>query len=93
MARKKKEELDKELSLEEAQNIIKRLAHPKHINQEDKLLREAAAVVLKETQPEFEFGEDEDENVDIGTASADQTASELTKPPGFLDQMGAQAAT
>ena len=65
MARKKKEELDKELSLEEAQNIIKRLAHPKHVNQEDKLLREAAAVVLKETQPEFEFGEDEDENFDI----------------------------
>jgi hypothetical protein len=92
MARKKKEEIDKELSLEEAQNVIKRLAHPKHVNQENKLLRDAAAVVLKETQPEFEFGDDEDENVDIGTASADQTTSELTKPPGFFEQIGSQAA-
>jgi hypothetical protein len=93
MARKKKEEkLDQELSLEEAQNVIKRLAHPKHVNQEDKLLREAAAVVLKETQPEFEFGEEEDESVDIGTASADQTTSELTKPPGFFEQMGSQVS-
>ena len=89
MAKKKKQE-DKELSLEEAQNIIKRLAHPKHVNQEEKLLREAAAVVLKETQPEFEFGEEEDEGVDIGTPSAEQTTSELTKPQGFFEQMGSQ---
>ena len=92
MARKKKEEkIDEELTLKEAQNVIKRLAHPKHVNQEDKLLREAAAVVLKETQPEFEFGEEEDEEVDIGTGSVEQTTSELTKPPGFFEQLGATA--
>ena len=92
MARKKKIDKDKELSLEEAQNVIKRLAHPKHINQEEKLLKEAAAVVLKETQPQFEFGDEEDADVKIDTASVDQTTSELTKPPGFFEQMGAQVS-
>ena len=92
MARKKKTEIDKELSLEEAQNVIKRLAHPKHVNQEEKLLKEAAAVVLKETQPEFEFGDDEDEEIKIDSASVDTTTSELTKPAGFLEQMGSQIA-
>ena len=89
MARKKKEIKDKELTLEEAQNVIRRLAHPKHVNQEEKLLKEAAAVVLKETQPEFEFGDEEDEDVKIDTANAaEATSTELTKPPGFLDQLG-----
>lgn len=92
MARKKKQEEDKELTLEEAQNVIRRLAHPKHVNQEEKLLREAAAVVLKETQPEFEFGDDEEEDVNIDSANAVDTTSELTKPPGFLEQLGSQAA-
>jgi hypothetical protein len=92
MARKKKQVEDKELTLEDAQNVIRRLAHPKHVNQEDKLLKEAAAVVLKETQPEFEFGDDEEEDVNIDSANAVDTTSELTKPPGFLEQLGAQAA-
>ncbi len=65
MARKKKEIEDKELTLEEAQNVIRRLAHPKHVNQEERLLKQAASVVLKEVQPEFEFGDEEDENVKI----------------------------
>ena len=89
MARKKKEIKDKELTLEEAQNVIRRLAHPKHVNQEERLLKQAASVVLKEVQPEFEFGDEEDENVKIDTANAaDATSTELTKPPGFLDQLG-----
>ena len=89
MARKKKEIEDKELSLEEAQNVIRKLAHPKHVNQEEKLLKEAAAVVLKETQPEFEFGDEEDDNIKIDSANAaEATSTELTKPPGFLDQLG-----
>jgi hypothetical protein len=92
MARNKKTDKDKELSLEEAQNIIKRLAHPKHVNQEEKLLKDAAAIVLKETQPEFEFGDDEDEEVKIDTSSVDKATSDLTKPPGFLEQVGSQIA-
>ena len=89
MARKKKEIEDKELTLEEAQNVIRRLAHPKHVNQEEQMLKKAAAVVLKETQPEFEFGDEEDEDVKIDSANAaDATSTELTKPPGFLEQMG-----
>ena len=85
----KKEIEDKELTLEEAQNVIRRLAHPKHVNQEERLLKQAASVVLKEVQPEFEFGDEEDENVKIDTANAaDATSTELTKPPGFLDQLG-----
>jgi len=94
MARKKKEIEDKELTLEEAKNVVRRLAHPKHVNQEDKLLKEAAAVLLKENEPGFEFGDEEDESVNIDSANAaEATSNELTKPPSFLEHASSQIAS
>ena len=83
MAKKKKpiEELD----LEEAINVVKRLSKPDRPNEELELLKKASSTLLNEVQPGFEFEEDED-----GGSSAVQ--EELTKAPGFVEQIGAQAA-
>ena len=82
MAKKKKpiEELD----LEEAINVVKRLSKPDRPNEELELLKKASSTLLNEVQPGFEFEEDDD-----GGSSATE---ELTKPPGFMEQIGAQAA-
>ena len=83
MAKKKKpiEELD----LEEAINVVKRLSKPDRPNEELELLKKASSTLLNEVQPGFEFEEDED-----GGSGA--TKDELTKAPGFMEQIGAQAA-
>ena len=73
-----------ELSLEEAINAVKRLSKPDRPNEELELLKSASATLLNEVQPGFEFEEDEE-----GGSSATE---ELTKPPGFLEQIGSQAA-
>ena len=83
MAKKKKpiEELD----LEEALNVVKRLSRPDRPNEELELLKKASSTLLNEIQPGFEFEDDEE---------GESTVSEdLTKPPGFLEQLGNQAAT
>ena len=84
MAKKKKpiEELD----LEEAINVVKRLSKPDRPNEELELLKKASSTLLNEVQPGFEFEEDEDGG---GTGAAKE---ELTKAPGFMEQIGAQAA-
>ena len=73
-----------ELSLEEAINAVKRLSKPDRPNEELELLKKASSTLLNEVQPGFEFEEDEE-----GGSSASE---ELTKPPGFLEQIGSQAA-
>jgi hypothetical protein len=73
-----------ELSLEEAISAVKRLSRPDRPNEELELLKKASSTLLNEVQPGFEFEEDED-----GGSSATE---ELTKPPGFMEQIGAQAA-
>jgi len=73
-----------ELSLEEAINAVKRLSKPDRPNEEFELLKNASSTLLNEVQPGFEFEEDEE-----GGSSATE---ELTKPPGFLEQIGSQAA-
>ena len=93
MAKKKIQELDEELSLEQAQSIIKRLGNPDRKNKEYELLKQASAIVAKELQPEFEFEDGEDGDVDIGLSSDTQTASELTKPPSFLEHASSQIAS
>ena len=93
MAKKKKQEIDEELSLEQAQSIIKRLGNPDRKNKEYELLKQASAVVAKELQPEFEFEDGEDGDVDIGLASDAQTTSELTKAPSFLEHASSQIAS
>ena len=83
MAKKKKpiEELD----LEEAINVVKRLSKPDRPNEELELLKKASSTLLNEVQPGFEFEEDEDG----GSGAAND---ELTKAPGFMEQIVAQAA-
>lgn len=93
MAKKKKEEIDEELSLEQAQAIIRRLGNPERKIKELELLKQASVVVAKETQPEFEFEDDEGGDVDIGLSSDEQITSELTKAPGFLEHASAQVAS
>ena len=81
MAKDKKTE---ELSLEEAINAVKRLSKPDRPNEELELLKKASSTLLNEVQPGFEFEEDED--------SGGASKEELTKAPGFMEQIGAQAA-
>ena len=52
MAKKKKKDKAKELSVSDAQKTIAYLYHKKQ--KEDDQLREAAYVLLKETNPEFD---------------------------------------
>jgi hypothetical protein len=82
-----KEKPEEELSLEEAQNIVRRLSHPDRKNEEYELLKQASATIAKELEPEFEFEEDEE-----GGGGGSQLTEELSKPPGFLEQMGSQIA-
>lgn len=82
-----KEKPEEELSLEEAQNIVRKLSHPDRKNEEFELLKKASATIAKELQPEFEFEEDEE-----GGGGGSQLAEELSKPPGFLEQIGTQIA-
>ena len=93
MAKKKKQETDEELSLEQAQNVIRRLGDPDRKNKELELLKQASVVIAKELQPEFEFEDEEGGDVDIGLASDAQTTSELTKAPGFLEHASSQLAS
>ena len=83
-----KEKENEELSLEEAQNIVRKLSHPDRKNEEFELLKQASATIAKELQPEFEFEEEDEE----GGGGGSQLAEELSKPPGFLEQMGSQIA-
>lgn len=82
---KKKNDTEKELSLEEAINAVKRLSNPDRPNEELELLKEASAKLLEEVQPGFEFEGDEDDGPDAGALK-----EELTKSPGFFEQMGSQ---
>ena len=82
MAKDKKTE---ELSLEEAINAVKRLSKPDRPNKEFELLKSASTTLLNEVQPGFEFEEDDD-------AGGGVSKEELTKAPGFMEQIGAQAA-
>lgn len=94
MARKKIEEQDeKELTFDDAKNIVKRLGNPERENKELELLKEAAVILLKEHEPDAEFEFDGDNDVDIGLASDSQTTSQLTKPPSFLEHAGSQIAS
>ena len=60
MAKKKK---DQELSVSEAQKITAYLYHKKQ--KEDELLRDAAYVLLKETNPEFDYEVEPTDTADI----------------------------
>ena len=73
-----------ELSLEEAINAVKRLSKPDRPNEELELLKKASSTLLNEVQPGFEFEEDEN--------GGGATSEELTKSPGFFEQIGTQAA-
>ena len=84
---------DEELTLEQAQLVIRRLGNPDRKIKELELLKQASVVVAKETQPEFEFDDDEGNDVDIGLSSDESVASELTKPPSFLEHAGSQIAS
>lgn len=76
---------EKELTLEEAINAVKRLSNPDRPNEELELLKEASAKLLEEVQPGFEFEGDDDDGPDAGALK-----EELTKSPGFFEQMGTQ---
>lgn len=76
---------EKELTLEEAINAVKRLSNPDRSNEELELLKEASAKLLEEVQPGFEFEGDDDDGPDAGALK-----EELTKSPGFFEQMGTQ---
>ena len=87
MAKKKSADKPKdneELSLEESLLAVKRIAKSNKINEELDLLKKASATLAKEVQPEFEFEEDED-------GGGPSVKDELTKPPGFLEQLGTTA--
>ena len=81
----KNNEEEKELTLEEAINAVKRLSNPDRPNEELELLKEASAKLLEEVQPGFEFEGDDDDGPDAGALK-----EELTKSPGFFEQMGTQ---
>ncbi len=85
MAKKKSAKKPKnndELSLEESLLAVKRIAKSNKLNEELDLLKKASATLAKEVQPEFEFEEDE------GGAGGPSIKEELTKPPGFFEQLG-----
>lgn len=82
---KEEENTQDELTLDEAINAVKRLSNPDRPNQELELLKEASAKLLEEVQPGFEFEGDDDDGPDAGALK-----EELTKSPGFFEQMGSQ---
>ena len=85
MAKKKSAKKPKnndELSLEESLLAVKRIAKSNKLNEELDLLKQASATLAKELQPEFEFEEDE------GGAGGPSIKEDLTKPPGFFEQLG-----
>ena len=75
MAKKKKKDKAKELSVSDAQKTIAYLYHKKQ--KEDDQLREAAYVLLKETNPEFDY-EVEPSEVSADIKGVDQAAANLT---------------
>ena len=81
---KKKIDKEEELTLEESLLAVKRIAKSNKLNEELDLLKKASATLAKELKPELEFEEDE------GSGGASVT-EELTKPPGFFEQLGATA--
>ena len=81
--KEKKANIDEELTLEQAQSVIRRLGNPERKIKELELLKQASVVVAKETQPEFEFDEGEGDDVDIGLSSDEAVTSGLTKPPSL----------
>ena len=85
MAKNNEENTQDELTLDEAINAVKRLSNPDRPNEELELLKEASAKLLEEVQPGFEFEGDDDDGPDAGALK-----EELTKSPGFFEQMGAQ---
>ena len=91
--KEKNKDLDEELTLEQAQAVIRKLGNPERKIKELELLKQASVVVAKETQPEFEFDEGEGDDVDIGLSSDEAVTSELTKPPSFLEHAGSQVAS
>tara|TARA_R110002153_G_scaffold69173_1_gene183172 strand:- start:283 stop:1872 length:1590 start_codon:yes stop_codon:yes gene_type:complete len=91
--KEKKVNLDEELTLEQAQSVIRRLGNPERKIKELELLKQASVVVAKETQPEFEFDDGEGNDVNIELSSDEAVSSELTKPPSFFEHAGAQVAS
>jgi hypothetical protein len=91
--KEKKANIDEELTLEQAQSVIRRLGNPERKIKELELLKQASVVVAKETQPEFAFDDGEGDDVDIKLSSDEAVTSELTKPPSFLEHAGTQVAS
>ena len=71
MAKKGKKKKDKGLSVSEAQKTVAYLYHKKQ--KEDELLRDAAYVLLQETNPEFDYEVEPTDTADI--KGIDQAAS------------------
>ena len=87
MAKKKiNKNKEKDLSLEDSINVVRRLSKSNRLNEELELLKKASATLAKEVQPEFEADEDE------GGGGAPSATEELTKAPGTLEQIGTQLA-
>ena len=90
MAKKKKKDKTKELSVSDAQKTIAYLYHKKQ--KEDDQLREAAYVLLKETNPEFDY-EVEPSEVSADIKGVDQAAANLTTTAPDTESWGTRPTT
>ena len=54
-----------ELTLEEAKKLVAQFSDPKHVNKEHELFKSAAAKLLEETDPAFEYEYEAEEEVEV----------------------------
>lgn len=54
-----------ELTLEEAKKLVAQFSDPKHVNEEHELFKSAAAKLLEETDPGFEYEYEAEEEVEV----------------------------
>ena len=54
-----------ELTLEEAKKLVAQFSDPKHLNKEHELFKSAAAKLLEETDPAFEYEYEAEEEVEV----------------------------
>ena len=65
--------MEKDITLNEAKELVAKFSNPEHKNKEDELFKVAAAKLLEETDPGFEYEYEVEEDVEAAAEKSDES--------------------
>ena len=74
--------MEKDITLNEAKELVAKFSNPEHKNKEDELFKVAAAKLLEETDPGFEYEYEVEEDVEAAAEKSDESLFSRAKDYG-----------